>query len=50
MRDYFDDPDDSAKFVGVYGPGRTSGTIQYQGETHRVDSRSFGSALFFSRR
>jgi hypothetical protein len=50
MRDYFDDPDERAKVVGVYGPGRTSGTIQYLGETHRVDSRSFGSALFFSRR
>lgn len=50
MQDYFEDPNESAKVTGVYGPGRTSGTITYHGETHRVDSRSFGSALFFSRR
>lgn len=50
MRDYFEDPNEAAKFTGVYGPGRTTGTVTYRGETHRVDSRSFGSALFFSRR
>jgi hypothetical protein len=50
MRDYFEDPNESAKVTGVYGPGRTSGTVTYQGESHRVDSRSFGSALFFSQR
>lgn len=50
MRDYFEDPNEDAKVVGVYGPGHTTGTIDYRGETHRVDNRSFGSALFFSRR
>lgn len=50
MRDYFIDPDRDAKFAGFYGPGETRGTIEYQGESHVVQSRSFGSALFFGRR
>lgn len=50
MRDYFIDPHPEAKFAGFYGTGETKGTIEYEGTTHRVDSRSFGSALFFSRR
>lgn len=50
MRDYFVDPDPDAKFAGFYGPGETKGTIDYEGERYVVQSRSFGSALFFSRR
>ncbi|WP_433046358.1 hypothetical protein [Dactylosporangium sp. CS-033363] len=50
MRNYFIDPDPDAAFAGFYGPGQTTGTITYRGETHVVQSRSFGSALFFSRR
>ncbi|WP_416903821.1 hypothetical protein [Micromonospora echinospora] len=50
MRDYFVDPDRDAKFTGFYGPGETRGTIEYGGQKHLVQSRSFGSALFFTRR
>lgn len=47
MRDYFDDPDPRAKWMGFYGAGHTRGTIRYRGESHGVDGRSYGSALFF---
>lgn len=50
MRDYFLDPHPDAAFAGFYGPGETKGTITYQGTSHVVQSRSFGSALFFRRR
>jgi hypothetical protein len=47
LRNYFDDPDPRAKWVGFYGAGHTKGSITYRGEKHAVDGRSYGSALFF---
>jgi hypothetical protein len=47
MRNYFNDPDPRAKWTGLYGAGRATGTLTYQGTTHTIDAPTYGSALFF---
>jgi hypothetical protein len=47
LRNYFNDPDPRAEWVGLYGAGRTTGSITFRGKTYAVDGRSYGSALFF---
>lgn len=50
MRNYFEEPDRSANAVGMYGPGKVQGTLQYKGRSYTVDADSFGSGLFFTRK
>ena len=49
MRNYFTEPDPGANAIGMYGTGRTRGTIVCDGNSHSIDADSFGSALFFTR-
>jgi len=48
MRNYFNEPDRKANATGMYGTGRTRGTVVVDGKSYAIDGDSYGSALFFS--
>jgi hypothetical protein len=47
LRDFWGEPDNSRRAVGIYGTGYTEATVEDANGKHETAGPSFGSALYF---